>query len=35
MYKYTQKWLRLGNIGKIFWLGYFTVVLYRCISVHS
>jgi hypothetical protein len=35
MYKYTQKRLGLGNIGKIFWLGYFTVVLYRCISVHS
>ena len=35
MYKYTQKWLCLGILGNIFWLGYFTVVLYRCISVHS
>ena len=35
MYKFTQKWLGLGNLGKIFWLGHFTVVLYRCISVHS
>jgi hypothetical protein len=35
MYKFTQKWLGLGNLGNIFWLGCFTVVLYRCISVHS